>query len=202
MKKKSSKARGTSRDRRISRDWAEDVVGRILLPPAKIARRVRELGKEITRDYSRSPMSGKDLVAVAVLRGASLFFADVIREIRVPLIVDFISASSYGKETKTTGEVKIVKDLQEPIRGKNVLLVEDVVDSGLTLAFLQRTLRARGARSVRICALLDKPHSRRVKIRADYVGFTLPNLFVIGYGLDYEERYRNLPYVAVPREDR
>lgn len=113
--------------------------------------------------------------------------------------MDFLSASSYGTETKTTGEVKLVKDLQEPIRGKDVLLVEDVVDTGLTVQFLRRMLRARGARSVRVCALLDKPACRRVPIRVDYIGFTIPPDFVIGYGLDYEERYRNLPYVAVPR---
>lgn len=179
--------------------WKPEVVGEILIPPTKIARRVRALGAKITRDYGRRPLAGSDLVAVGVLRGASLFFADLLREIRLPVIVDFISASSYGKETKTTGEVKIVKDLQEPVRGRHVLLVEDVVDTGLTLSFLRKTLRARGAKSVRLCALLDKPAKRRVAIRADYVGFTLADRFVIGYGLDYEERYRNLPYVATPK---
>ncbi len=179
--------------------WKPEVVGEILIPPAKIARRVRALGAKITRDYGRRPLAGRDLVVVGVLRGASLFLADLLRQIRLPVVVDFISASSYGKETKTTGEVKIVKDLQEPVRGRHVLLVEDVVDTGLTLTFLRKTLRARGASSVRICALLDKPAKRRVAIRADYVGFTLPDRFVIGYGLDYEERYRNLPYVATPK---
>lgn len=179
-------------------DWAGDVVARVLLPPEKIAARVRELGRAVTRDYGRRN-GGRDLVAVAVLRGASLFFADLIREIRLPLVVDFLSASSYGAETKTTGEVKLVKDLQEPIAGKDVLLVEDVVDTGLTVAYLKRTLRARGARSVKVCALLDKPGARRARIRVDYRGFRVPEIFVIGYGLDYREKYRNLPYVAVPK---
>lgn len=187
------------KNRRKKPDWRPDCVGAVLLAPDVIAKRTAALGAKITRDYARRPLAGRDLVAVGVLRGASLFFADLLREIRLPLLVDFISASSYGKETKTTGEVKIVKDLQEPVRGRHVLLVEDVVDTGLTLTFLRKTLLARGARTVRICALLDKPRKRRVKIRADYVGFTLPDRFVIGYGLDYEERYRNLPYVATPR---
>ena len=169
-------------------------IERILLPQAQIHQRVAELGAEIDRDYA-----GKEPLLVSVLRGSFIFMADLVRSITLPCTVDFMAVSSYGKGTSSSGQVKIVKDLSESIEGKDLLVVEDILDSGNTLYYLLQLLQARHPASVRLCTLLDKP-SRRVKpVKVDYTGFSIPDEFVVGYGLDYAERYRNLPYIGVLR---
>ena len=169
-------------------------IERILLPQAQIHQRVAELGAEIDRDYA-----GKEPLLVSVLRGSFIFMADLARSITLPCTVDFMAVSSYGKGTSSSGQVKIVKDLSESIEGKDLLVVEDILDSGNTLYYLLQLLQARHPASVRLCTLLDKP-SRRVKpVKVDYTGFSIPDEFVVGYGLDYAERYRNLPYIGVLR---
>lgn len=164
----------------------------ILLDRETVAKRVAELGKQITQDYQ-----GKDLVLVGILKGAVVFFADLIRQIDLPLSMDFMAISSYGNATKSAGVVRILKDLDKDIVGKHIIVVEDIVDSGLTLSFLKDNLISRGARSLKICALLDKPERRKADIVADYQGFSIPDEFVVGYGLDYAEAYRNLPDIGV-----
>jgi hypoxanthine phosphoribosyltransferase len=161
---------------------------RTLHGPEEIAARVRELGAQITRDYTDHP-----LVMVSVLKGSFLFAADLVRAIALPLRVEFLGVQSYGSGTTTTGAVQILQDLAHPIENEDVLIVEDIVDTGLTLAYILSLLRARRARSVRICTLLDKPSRRRVEVPVDYVGFVIPDKFVVGYGLDCAEQYRNLP---------
>ena len=164
----------------------------VLLEEEAIQKRVEELGRQITRDYE-----GKELVLVGILKGAVVFFSDLIRHVEWPMSMDFMAISSYGNATKSAGVVRILKDLDKDIVGKHIIIVEDIVDSGLTLSFLKDNLVSRGAASLRICALLDKPERRKVDIKADYQGFTIPDAFVVGYGLDYAERYRNLPYIGV-----
>lgn len=164
----------------------------VLLEEEAIQKRVEELGRQITRDYE-----GKELVLVGILKGAVVFFSDLIRHVELPMSMDFMAISSYGNATKSAGVVRILKDLDKDIVGKHIIIVEDIVDSGLTLSFLKDNLVSRGAASLRICALLDKPERRKVDIKADYQGFTIPDAFVVGYGLDYAERYRNLPYIGV-----
>lgn len=164
----------------------------VLLAEEAIQKRVEELGRQITRDYE-----GKELVLVGILKGAVVFFSDLIRHVELPMSMDFMAISSYGNATKSAGVVRILKDLDKDIVGKHIIIVEDIVDSGLTLSFLKENLVSRGAASLRICALLDKPERRKVDIKADYQGFTIPDAFVVGYGLDYAERYRNLPYIGV-----
>lgn len=164
----------------------------VLLEEEAIQKRVEELGRQITRDYE-----GKELVLVGILKGAVVFFSDLIRHVELPMSMDFMAISSYGNATKSAGVVRILKDLDKDIVGKHIIIVEDIVDSGLTLSFLKDNLVFRGAASLRICALLDKPERRKVDIKADYQGFTIPDAFVVGYGLDYAERYRNLPYIGV-----
>ena len=156
---------------------------------------MRELGAQISRDYD-----GKDLFLVGVLKGAVFFLSDLMRSIEVPCEVDFMAVASYGSSTDSSGVVRILKDLDATIEGKDVLIVEDIIDSGLTLSYLLRTLRARDPRSLEVCALLTKPERREVDLPIRYTGFEIPNKFVIGYGLDHAERYRNLPYVAVLQE--
>ena len=169
-------------------------IERILLSQAQLQQRVDELGAEIDRDYA-----GKEPLLVSVLRGSFVFMADLVRSIHLPCTVDFMAVSSYGKGTSTSGQVKIVKDLSESIEGRDILVVEDILDSGNTLYYLLQLLQARHPASVRLCTLLDKP-SRRVKpVAVDYTGFSIPDEFVVGYGLDYAERYRNLPYIGVLR---
>ena len=168
-----------------------DAVGEILVQPDELARRVQELGAEITRDYA-----GRDILLVGVLKGAVFFLSDLMREIRVPCEVDFMAVASYGSATDSSGVVRILKDLDAVLEGRDVLIVEDIVDSGLTLQYLLRNLGARGPRSLEVCALLVKPERRKVELRPRYVGFEIPNRFVVGYGLDHAERFRNLPYVA------
>lgn len=164
----------------------------VLLEEEAIQKRVEEMGRQITRDYE-----GKELVLVGILKGAVVFFSDLIRHVELPMSMDFMAISSYGNATKSAGVVRILKDLDKDIVGKHIIIVEDIVDSGLTLSFLKDNLVSRGAASLRICALLDKPERRKVDIKADYQGFTIPDAFVVGYGLDYAERYRNLPYIGV-----
>ncbi|HIS99142.1 MAG TPA: hypoxanthine phosphoribosyltransferase [Candidatus Faecaligallichristensenella faecipullorum] len=164
----------------------------VLLEEEAIQKRVKELGRQITRDYE-----GKELVLIGILKGAVVFFSDLIRHVELPMSMDFMAISSYGNATKSAGVVRILKDLDKDIVGKHIIIVEDIVDSGLTLSFLKDNLVSRGAASLRICALLDKPERRKVDIKADYQGFTIPDAFVVGYGLDYAERYRNLPYIGV-----
>ncbi len=167
----------------------------LLLSERQIADRIAELGAELTRDYA-----GKELAVVGVLKGSLLFMSDLIRRIELPLTCDFLRVSSYDGGTRSTGVVRFDFDLTQPIRDKHVLVVEDIIDTGLTMAFLLETLSLRGPSSIRVVTLLDKPENRRAEVAVDYVGFTIPNRFVIGYGLDLEGRYRNLPYVAAMRE--
>ncbi len=170
-------------------------VGRILVQQDDLAHRVRELGEQISRDYD-----GRELLLVGVLKGAVFFLSDLMRHLTVPCEVDFMAVSSYGSSTDSSGVVRILKDLDAAIEGRDVLIVEDIVDSGLTLSYLSRILEARDPASVAVCALLTKPDRRTVDMAIEYVGFEIPNEFVIGYGLDYAERYRNLPYVAILEE--
>jgi hypoxanthine phosphoribosyltransferase len=169
----------------------EPGVGEILVQRDDLEHRVGELGSRISADYE-----GRELLLVGVLKGAVFFLSDLMRRLEVPCSVDFMAVASYGSSTDTSGVVRILKDLDDPIDGRDVLIVEDIVDSGLTLSYLLRTLRARNPASLEVCALLTKPERRKVDLPIKYVGFEIPNRFVIGYGLDYGERYRNLPYVA------
>jgi hypoxanthine phosphoribosyltransferase len=168
------------------------VIGEALVSQEDLERRVRELGAEISRDYE-----GKDLFLVGVLKGAVFFLSDLMRALEVDCEVDFMAVASYGSSTDSSGVVRILKDLDATIEGKDVLIVEDIVDSGLTLSYLFRMLRARNPATLEVCALLTKPERREVDLPIRYVGFEIPNRFAIGYGLDHAERFRNLPYVAV-----
>jgi len=174
----------------------DEGVGEILIDEETLQARIRELGVEISRDYA-----GRDLLLVGVLKGAVFFMADLMRELTIPCEIDFMAISSYGAGTDSSGVVRILKDLDLNISGRHVLVVEDIIDSGLTLSYLVRTLSARKPATVEICALLTKPERREVDVPVRYVGFEIPNEFVIGYGLDYAERYRNLPHVAVLHPD-
>ena len=169
----------------------EDVL-RVLLSEEEIRAKVKEMGQKITEDYKNS-----NLMLVTVLKGAVVFLADVMRQIDVPAEIDFMVVSSYGSGVKSSGVVKIVKDLDVPLEGKDILIVEDILDSGLTLSYIKKLLASRGPRSIKIATLLDKPSRRKVDLQADYVGFSVPDEFVIGYGLDYDEKYRNLPYIGI-----
>ena len=170
----------------------------VLLTEKEISDRVRQLGRQISDDYR-----GKDLVLVGVLKGSVVFMADLMRSIDIPVSVDFIVIASYGASTRSSGIVRLIKDLDDSAEGKHILIVEDIVDTGLTLKLsnIVETLHAKKAASVRICTLLDKPHRREVDVQVDYTGFTIPDRFVIGYGLDYRGLYRNLPFVGLMREE-
>jgi hypoxanthine phosphoribosyltransferase len=170
-------------------------IGEVLIGPEQLQRRVAELGAEISRDYE-----GGEVVLVGILKGAVLFLADLMRHLTVPCEIDFIAVSSYGSATDSSGVVRILKDLESSIEGRDVLIVEDIIDSGLTLNYLIRNLRARAPRSLEVCSLLTKPARRRVEDPIRYVGFEIPNRFVVGYGLDHQQRFRNLGYVAVLAE--
>ncbi|MGI8411147.1 MAG: hypoxanthine phosphoribosyltransferase [Solirubrobacteraceae bacterium] len=174
---------------------ADAAIGDILVPADDLSRRVRELAADVSRDYA-----GKDLVLVGVLKGAVFFLSDLMRHLEVPCEVDFMAVASYGTATKSSGVVRILKDLDAVIEDRDVLIVEGIVDSGLTLQYLLRNLGARNPRSLEVCALLIKPERRKVDLHTRYVGFEIPDRFAIGYGLDYAERFRNLPYVAALRE--
>jgi hypoxanthine phosphoribosyltransferase len=188
--------RGSSRRRGCTlstfKTEVEQGVAEILIEEDALKERIAELGAEISVDYAE-----RDLLLVGVLKGAVFFMADLMRQITVPCEVDFMAISSYGASTDSSGVVRILKDLDETIEGRNVLVVEDIIDSGLTLSYLKRTLGARNPASLEICALLTKPERREVEVPVRYTGFEIPNRFVVGYGLDFAERYRNLRYVGV-----
>jgi hypoxanthine phosphoribosyltransferase len=172
----------------------DERIGEILVQADELQHRIREMAAEISRDYAGPPP--RDLLLIGVLKGAVFFLADLMRHLDIPCEVDFMAVASYGSSTDSSGVVRILKDLDAPLEGRDVLIVEDIVDSGLTLQYLMRTLEARGPASLEVCALLTKPERRKVDMPARYVGFEIPDKFAIGYGLDYAERYRNLPYVA------
>ena len=167
-------------------------IDRVLLSEEELSAIVKKLGAQITEDYK-----GKNLVLVSVLKGSVIFMADLMREIKVPCTIDFMAVSSYGSGTKTSGVVKIIKDLDtDVVEGADLLIVEDILDSGVTLEYLIKVLSARNPRSVKICTLLDKPERRKANVKADYAGSQVPDAFVVGYGLDFNEKYRNLPYIG------
>jgi hypoxanthine phosphoribosyltransferase len=169
----------------------DEHIGEILVQADELQHRIKEMAADVSRDYE-----GKDLLLIGVLKGAVFFLSDLMRHLDIPCEVDFMAVASYGSSTDSSGVVRILKDLDQPLEGRHVLIVEDIVDSGLTLQYLMRTLEARGPASLEVCALLTKPERRKVEMPARYVGFEIPDKFAIGYGLDYAERYRNLPYVA------
>lgn len=164
----------------------------VLFSEQQLADKVAELGARISADYE-----GKNPLVVSVLKGSYVFMADLTRKITIPCNVDFMAVSSYGAGTKTTGEVQIIKDIGSKIDGRHLIIVEDILDSGVTLSFLMKILKARGAASIRLCTLLSKPERRKVDVPIDYLGFEIPDAFVVGYGLDYAETYRNLPYIGI-----
>lgn len=168
----------------------------VLYDEKTIAQRVEALGKEITKDYQ-----GKDLLMIGILKGSFMFFSDLLKKIELPLEIDFMAAKSYGDQTHP-GEVRIIKDLDKPIEGRHILIVEDILDTGQTLTALYKLLEVRGAASLKTCAFLDKPARRTTDFYADYKGYEIPDYFVVGYGLDFAERYRNLPYVAVIKDPK
>ena len=170
----------------------EKAVAEVLIEPDALQQRITELGEEISADYA-----GRDLLLVGVLKGAVFFMADLMRRLAIPCEIDFMAISSYGDSTDSSGVVRILKDLDINIEGRHVLVVEDIIDSGLTLSYLMRNLEAREPATLEVCALLTKPERREIEVPVRYVGFQIPNRFVIGYGLDFAERYRNLPYVGV-----
>jgi hypoxanthine phosphoribosyltransferase len=170
----------------------ESAVGEVLIDKEALSGRIAELGAEISIDYA-----GRDLLLIGVLKGAVFFMADLMRKLTIPCEVDFMAISSYGASTDSSGVVRILKDLDINIEGRHVLVVEDIIDSGLTLSYLMRNLESREPATLEVCALLTKPDRREIEVPVRYVGFEIPNRFVIGYGLDFGERYRNLPYVAV-----
>ena len=174
----------------------DHAVGEILIDEASLQGRISELGAEVSADYA-----GRDLLLVGVLKGAVFFMADLMRELSVPCEIDFMAISSYGAATDSSGVVRILKDLDINVSDRHVLVVEDIIDSGLTLSYLVRNLEARAPASLEVCALLTKPERREIDVPVRYTGFEIPNRFVIGYGLDFAERYRNLPYVAVLHPD-
>jgi hypoxanthine phosphoribosyltransferase len=180
----------------VSQTELERAVGEILIDKDTLAARVAELGAEVSVDYE-----GRDLLLIGVLKGAVFFMADLMRHLTVPCEVDFMAISSYGDSTDSSGIVRILKDLDINIEGRDVLVVEDIIDSGLTLSYLMRNLESREPASLEVCALLTKPARREIDVPVRYVGFEIPNRFVIGYGLDFAERYRNLPYVGVLRDE-
>lgn len=169
-----------------------DDIEETLFTEEQIQAIVEKIGKQISEDYR-----DKDLLMVSVLKGSLMFMADLMRKITIPCAIDFLSVSSYGNGTSTSGEVRILKDLGSTVEGKDLLIVEDILDSGVTLSYLLKTLSARKPASIRLCTFLDKPERRRVDIKADYIGASVPDKFIVGYGLDYAEKYRNIPFVGV-----
>lgn len=174
---------------------AMNEIDEVLFTRVDIAKRVAELGAEITCDYE-----GKDLIVVGILKGAGVFMSDLIREINSPIRIDFMSVSSYGNSTVSSGIVRITNDLHQDIQGCSVLIVEDIIDTGNTLHYLREYLKNRGAEDVKICALLDKPSRRQVEVPVEYVGFEVEDKFIIGYGIDYAEKYRNLPFIGTLKQ--
>ena len=167
-------------------------VEKVLLSEEQLSQKIAELGEEISKDYQ-----GKEIVAICVLKGAILFMADLAMAVKVPMALDFMAVSSYGNGTSTSGTVRILKDLDNSIEGKHVLVVEDIIDSGVTLKYLLKNLKSRKPASIKLCTLLNKPERRRVEVDIDYCGFTVPDYFLVGYGLDYAEKYRNLPFIGI-----
>ena len=165
---------------------------RVLLSEAEVDKKIEEIGRQISRDYA-----GKSVHLICVLKGGVLFMCELAKRITVPVSFDFMSVSSYGADTKSSGIVKIIKDLDEPLEGKDVIIIEDIIDSGRTLSYLIELLQKRNPASLRLCTLLDKPERRVTEVEVDYVGFNIPDEFVVGYGLDFDQRYRNLPYIGV-----
>ena len=174
----------------------EEYIGQVLISREELAKRVAELGAEITRDYE-----GKKILVLGILKGAVPFMADLIREIKLPLAYDFMALSSYGVSTQSSGVVRILKDLERSVEDVHILIAEDIVDTGLTLKYLKDNLRARNPLSVKVVTLLDKAARRKVEVTPDYNGFSIPDEFVVGYGLDFNEEYRNLPYVGVLKQE-
>lgn len=174
----------------------EKDIKEVLFTPAQLDEKITELGHQITKDYR-----GKDLLMIGVLKGANVFMSDLMRKIETSVKIDFIAVSSYGLSTQSSGVVRIIKDLDYSIEGKDVLVVEDIIDTGLTLHYLYDNLLSRKPSSLKICTLLDKPERRRVDIPVDYKGFDIPDEFIVGYGIDYAEQYRNLPYVAILKRE-
>ena len=174
----------------------QEKIEEILIPENQIHKRVEQLGEQISRDYQ-----GKELFCIGVLRGAIIFLADLARYIKVPMVIDFISISSYGISTESSGVVRILKDLDENIENKDVLIVEDIIDTGLTLDYLLRMLRSRKPASLKVCTLLNKKERKKIDIPIDYYGFDIPDKFVVGYGLDYNGLYRNIPYILVLKSE-
>lgn len=168
----------------------------ILLDKNVLAERVRELGETISRDFA-----GEEVLLVGILKGASVFLSDLIREISLPAYIDYMVVSSYGNSTETSGVVRIIKDLEEDIDGKNIIIVEDIIDTGLTLEYLKKNLLSRNPKCIKICTLLDKPARRQSQIQVDYKGFEVPDEFIVGYGIDYAEKYRNLPFVGILKRE-
>lgn len=168
----------------------------VLLTEKEVDDRIQKIGEQISRDYE-----GKQVHLVCVLKGGSFFMCELAKRITVPVSLDFMSVSSYGSDTKSSGVIRIVKDLDESLKDKDVLVVEDIVDSGRTLSYLLEMLKARGPKSLKLCTLLDKPERRVVEVNVDYTGFQIPDEFVVGYGLDYDQRYRNLPYIGIVKFD-
>lgn len=164
----------------------------VLISEEQVAQKIRELGEQISRDYE-----GRSITLIGILKGASFFMCELAKRISVPVYVDFMSVSSYGNATESSGIVRINKDLDDSIEGRDVIVVEDIVDSGRTLSYLTEMLAGRGASSIRVATLLDKPERRVVDFKPDYSGFTIPDTFVVGYGMDYGQKYRNLPYIGV-----
>lgn len=174
----------------------EDVIKQVLVSEEEIAKKVEELAKKITEDYK-----GQDLLLVGILKGSVIFMSALAQKIELPLQMDFMAVSSYGKSSTSTGEVRINKDLDFSVEDRNLLIIEDIIDTGYTLGYLIDNLKKRGAKSIKVCTLLDKPDRRKVDIDVDYLGFVIPDEFIVGYGLDYAEQYRNLPYVAALKEE-
>lgn len=174
----------------------ESVIKEVLVSEEELQSKIKELGERITEDYR-----GKNLMLIGILKGAVMFLSDLAKNIKIPLMIDFMAVSSYGNSSESTGIVRIIKDLESSIEDKDILIVEDIIDTGLTLSYLTDNLKKRRARSVKIVTLLDKPERRKVDVPVDYVGFKIPDEFVIGYGIDYAEKYRNLPFVASLKEE-
>lgn len=174
-----------------------DAVGEVMITEKEIIERAEKIGQQINEDYK-----GESVLLIGILRGAVMWMTELMKHLTIDVEIDFMACSSYGMSTKSSGEVKINKDLESDVNGKNIIIVEDIVDSGTTLQYLKGYLENRNPKSIRICALLDKPEGRRVDIDADYYAFTVGNQFIVGYGLDYAQKYRQLPYIAYLKEDK
>lgn len=168
----------------------------VLIKESDVDKRIAELGEEISKEFE-----GKELTLVCILKGAAFFACELAKRITIPVEIEFMRCSSYGNKTESSGDVKITQDLDAPIRGKNIIVVEDIIDSGRTLASLFQVLNSRGPATLKLCSLLDKPDRRVTEVKVDYTGFEIPDVFVVGYGLDYAQKYRNLPYIGVVKPD-